>query len=133
MTFLPSKPGLPWIQRVGITSILLACLLSGLSQQPAQVDDTLKVSKKKSNGRTWFVAGTHVAFLAASYIALEKAWYADFPKQSFHFFNDIKEWNQMDKAGHMWTSYQISRGSTASWKWAGLNQKQSVFWEALAL
>ncbi|WP_315815813.1 DUF2279 domain-containing protein [Paraflavitalea speifideaquila] len=62
-----------------------------------------------------------------SYIALNKAWYADYPKESFHFFNDNGEWLQMDKAGHVWTAYQMSRVSGALWKWAGLSAAKSAW------
>jgi len=79
-----------------------------------------------SKGRVWLVGSTHVAFLASTFIALNQAWYADFPKSDFHFFNDFHEWNQMDKCGHVWTAYQLSRMSSSTWKWAGLNEKTSV-------
>lgn len=86
------------------------------------------LSKLLRKPRFWMVAGTHAGLWAGSYIALNKAWYADYPKESFHLFNDRKEWNQMDKAGHVWTAYHISRVSSRMWKWAGLSEKQSVIW-----
>jgi hypothetical protein len=80
-----------------------------------------------NKNRPWLVAGAHAALWTASYIALDKTWYADFPKQSFHFFNDNREWNQMDKAGHVWTTYQVSRFSASLWKWAGLKHTTSTW------
>lgn len=80
-----------------------------------------------NKNRFWLVAGAHAALWTGSYIALNKAWYADYPKQSFHFFNDNGEWNQMDKAGHTWTAYQISRLSAGLWKWSGVNDKTSTW------
>lgn len=77
--------------------------------------------------RLWLVAGAHAAFWAGSYITLNKAWYADYPKQSFHFFNDNREWNQVDKAGHAWTTYQVSRFSAALWRWTGLHERKSTW------
>ena len=106
--------------------------LSLLALHSFAQSDSSRTLSTKSNGRVWFVAGTHAAFLAGSYIALNKVWYSDFPKQSFHTFNDLHEWNQMDKAGHIWTSYQLSRVSSASWKWAGLNEKRSVLLGSLS-
>lgn len=85
-----------------------------------------------SKGRTRLVLATHAAFLTGSYIALNKAWYADFPKESFHFFNDNKEWNQMDKMGHLWTTYHVARASSATWKWAGQSVKKSVLYGSLS-
>lgn len=85
--------------------------------------DTNNVHK----GRLWAVAGAHAAFWAGSYIALNKAWYADYPKQSFHFFNDNREWNQMDKAGHVITTYQFSTISASLWRLTGLSDKTSAW------
>jgi hypothetical protein len=110
--------------------ILLAISLAhiffnGLSQQTIVQKDSVSSSTLKT--RTWIVGGAHGVFLAGSAVALNHAWYADYEKESFHFFNDLKEWNQMDKAGHIWSSYQLSRASTATWKWAGLSEKKSIF------
>ncbi|WP_081164418.1 DUF2279 domain-containing protein [Niastella populi] len=78
------------------------------------------------NKRVWLIAGAHVTAWTASYIALNKAWYDGFAKSDFHFFNDNHEWNQMDKAGHIWTAYRVSRLSAGLWKWAGLNGRKSA-------
>ena len=80
-----------------------------------------------THNRVWLVAGGHVALWTASYIALNKAWYADYPRSDFHFYNDNGEWNQMDKAGHSWTTYQVSRISAGLWKWSGLSDRKSVW------
>ena len=119
-------------KKISTLFILLVFFLPVFAQEPLLPIDTAAKSSSKSNGRIWFVGGTHAAFLAGSYIALNKAWYTDFPKESFHFFNDLEEWNQMDKAGHIWTTYQISRASAASWKWADLNEKKSVLFGSLS-
>ncbi len=91
-----------------------------------------KKAPSVNSGRTSLLLGTHAVFLTGSYIALNKAWYADFPKESFHFFNDNKEWNQMDKMGHLWTTYQVARTSSATWKWAGQSLKKSVLYGSLS-
>lgn len=83
--------------------------------------------QQPNKNRLWLIAGAHASFWTGSYIALNKAWYADYPKQSFHFFNDNREWNQMDKAGHVWTTYNISRFSAGLWEWSGLNHKTSTW------
>lgn len=72
------------------------------------------------------VAAANIGLWSASFWALNKAWYADYEHSSFHFFNDIKEWNGMDKSGHVWTSYQISRVSYEMWRWTGKQKKQSL-------
>ena len=77
--------------------------------------------------RIWIVGGSQAAIWTGSFIALNKAWYADYPKESFHFFNDWNEWQQMDKAGHAWTSYQLSRLSGDMWRWTGINDKKAIW------
>ncbi|MEP7279759.1 MAG: DUF2279 domain-containing protein [Bacteroidota bacterium] len=82
--------------------------------------------------RVWQVAGLHAALWTGSYIALDKTWYANYPRSSFHFFNDNNEWEQMDKLGHVWTSYNVGRVSAEMWEWAGLSRKKSVVYGGLS-
>ena len=63
---------------------------------------------------------------AASLMALNQTWYKNYPKSSFHTFNDSGEWLQMDKVGHSWSAYNLSRASTSAWQWAGLSERHSV-------
>ncbi|HXV98260.1 MAG TPA: DUF2279 domain-containing protein, partial [Anaerolineae bacterium] len=74
----------------------------------------------------------HAGLYAGSMLILNQAWYADYPKSSFHTFDDSDEWLQVDKVGHAWSAYQISRVSMATWKWAGLNRKQQIWIGGLA-
>ena len=46
-----------------------------------------------------------------SYYGLYNLWYKKYPQTSFHFFNDLEEWNYIDKAGHIYSSYQVARKS----------------------
>lgn len=92
-------------------------------------DSTASSPHKK---RVWAVAGSHIALWTGSYIALNRAWYAGYPRAPFHFFDDHAEWNQMDKAGHVWTTYQVSRASAEAWKWAGLDRRQAAIWGGIS-
>ena len=56
-----------------------------------------------------YIIASYVFLGSASLFALNSLWYKDYPRSSFHFFNDGNEWLQMDKAGHITTSYQLSR------------------------
>lgn len=82
--------------------------------------------------RLWLVGGTQAALWVGSFVALNQFWYADYPRGSFHFFNDSKEWNQMDKLGHVFTTFQVSNISGKMWKWAGLSHKTSVIYGAVS-
>lgn len=95
---------------------------------PYQLSLSPEIKKKRIIINT----ALHVGIYTGSMIVLNQAWYADYPRSSFHTFNDNKEWLQVDKAGHAWTAYQISRTSMASWKWAGLSRKQQIWIGGLA-
>lgn len=75
------------------------------------------------------MAGLHAGLYAGSLVVLNEAWYKNYPRGNFRFFNDWPEWQQIDKVGHAWSAYQLSRASYAGWRWAGLNEKQRV-WSA---
>ncbi|MFN2458627.1 MAG: DUF2279 domain-containing protein [Chitinophagaceae bacterium] len=71
-------------------------------------------------------AGVTLGSYSGTLILLNSAWYNNYKKTSFHVFNDAKEWQQMDKLGHVWSAYHISRATSAMWQWAGLSRKRSV-------
>jgi hypothetical protein len=105
-------------------TVILFCLQSIILTASAQGDTT--IAPTFNSKKLIIVAGANAAFYTGSFIALNKAWYADYDKTKFHFFNDIPEWNQMDKAGHVWTTYQVSRLSKEMWQWTGLNKNTSA-------
>lgn len=82
-------------------------------------------------GRLTGVLITQGVLYAGSLAGLYYAWYRDYPQSSFHFFNDFDEWMQMDKVGHMTTSYYISRIGYASYLWAGVSPKKAVWYGGL--
>jgi hypothetical protein len=108
-------PGFAWSQDPGhVQGRDTIVLHSGLRDTPPPA------------GRKWIVGGTQAVIWAGTFIGLNKAWYADYPRSDFHFFNDWGEWQQMDKAGHAWTSYHLSRLSGDAWKWAGLGDRKAA-------
>lgn len=80
--------------------------------------------------RTWStttVAGVTAATLGGSFILLDKAWYDNYERSGFHFFNDGDEWLQVDKVGHVFSSYTIGRYGHDAFRFAGLDKKQSIW------
>lgn len=57
---------------------------------------------------------------------LATLWYSDSWGNGFRFFNDGKEWLQMDKVGHAYTGYHLQRNMHNLYQWAGWNQHQSL-------
>jgi hypothetical protein len=59
------------------------------------------------------------ATAAAAYTGLWTLWYADYPQQGFHTFDDSQQWGGMDKLGHFSTAYMLGYLGHASFTWAG--------------
>jgi Predicted periplasmic lipoprotein (DUF2279) len=90
-------------------------------------------SCKGQNGRGFFTPATTVnnsrlipllagegALYTTSMVGLNELWYKNYPRSSFHFFDDNKEWQQMDKLGHLLSAYTISRLTAALYQWSGV-------------
>ncbi len=86
------------------------------------IPDKISADKKKLR----LVAVANAAFYTGSLIILNEAWYKGFAKSPFHVFDDSKEWLQVDKAGHGWTAYNISKKSFGLWKWTGLSHEKAA-------
>ena len=67
------------------------------------------------------------AAYCASTVGLYQLWYADYPLSSFHFFNDNKEWLQIDKIGHVYTAYMFREMSYKSAKWGCFSENHALW------
>jgi len=65
-------------------------------------------------------------------LALYEFWYKDFEQESFHFFNDLGEWSNVDKMGHIQASYFQSHLIYKSYKWCGLSDDKAIWWSSLS-
>jgi len=61
-------------------------------------------------------------------VGLNQLWYADYPKSDFHFINDNREWLQMDKLGHMSSSYYTGVAGIKAYEWAGFSRKKAIWY-----
>lgn len=64
-------------------------------------------------------------------IGLYQTWYKDTSNTSFHWHNDNLQWNQMDKMGHIYSSFYISRISMDLLKWSGVSKNKAILFGAL--
>ena len=69
---------------------------------------------------------------ATTLVGLNQLWYADYPKSNFHLINDNDQWNQMDKAGHVFSSYHLGSLGANALKWSGCNRKSQLLYGATA-
>jgi len=77
--------------------------------------------------RVWILSGATAALYGAGLAALNTAWYKGYPREGFHFFNDMGEWNQVDKTGHIFSAYFIGKYSREMWRWSGLPRKKQIW------
>src|SRR5215217_5033060 len=87
-----------------------------------EANRAMPFNKKK----VFIVSSAVLVSYATSLVALNQTWYKNYPKTSFHTFNDSGEWLQMDKVGHSWSAYNLSRASSYAWQWTGLSARRSV-------
>ncbi|MEP2667499.1 MAG: DUF2279 domain-containing protein [Cyclobacteriaceae bacterium] len=85
------------------------------AQQPDSID------RKKLNK---LIIGTTAGY-TLTMIGLSEVWYSGFDKQSFRFFNDSKEWYQMDKLGHFYGAYQLTDISSSALERTGIPKRKA--------
>lgn len=101
------------------------CVLLLWSGAHAQAPDSLGSTVHRDRLLAVSIGGG--AVIAGTLIALDRAWYADYERSSFHTFNDGDEWLQMDKAGHFFSSYTVGRWGHGLLRWTGVNERTSTW------
>ncbi|MEY4604682.1 MAG: hypothetical protein RIT43_1974 [Bacteroidota bacterium] len=97
-------------------------LISGILRS---APDSIPVDSVKARK---IVAGTGIGLAwAGSMGTLWGVWYSKEELSRFHFFNDGNFWLQMDKAGHFYTSYQISRLTNDIFTWSGIKPSRAAW------
>lgn len=87
-----------------------------------QPSDTL--NRTRLNG----IVITAGAGLTGTVLALDRLWYAEHPRSSFHFYNDNHHWKQMDKLGHAATAYWIGYHGMQALRWAGVDDRRAIWY-----
>ena len=99
--------------KVIIFSILLSIPILG-SCQSDQIDSTftklkfLEPAKSYNKNRFYAYTGATVAIYTGTILALDQIWYKQYEQSSFHTFNDLGEWEDMDKVGHLFAAWMES-------------------------
>lgn len=89
-----------------------------------QKSDTL--NKKRRNAV--YISEAVGASIALT--GLNQLWYADYDRSNFHFINDNSSWMQMDKFGHVFSSYYIGKMGMDALDWAGESKKNQLLYGA---
>ncbi|WP_254712666.1 MULTISPECIES: DUF2279 domain-containing protein [unclassified Polaribacter] len=86
--------------------------------------DTLNTKRRNA------IILTESVMAGGALIGLNQLWYKDYPRSGFHFKNDNNDWKQMDKVGHMMTSYYIGKIGMEVLDWAGVSRKNQLIYGA---
>jgi uncharacterized protein YfiM (DUF2279 family) len=102
------------------TFVLILFLFGQFSSQ-AQSDSTSFDRKKLK----WVIGGTSLVYAGTLY-SLNQLWYADYDRSKFNYFNDNAQWNQMDKVGHLYSSYLGGAIGFHALKFARVSDKKAA-------
>lgn len=104
-------------------SVLALCSLLSLS---LYAQDSLNRQKLRR------IILTEAAVYTGTMLGLGFIWYDNESRQPFTFFNDNKQWLQMDKAGHIYTAYHLSATNAILLQNAGIPKKKALLWSGIA-
>jgi len=90
-----------------------------------EIPDTL------NKARFWALNGSIAASYTGTMTLLSVAWYQGFERSSFHFFNDMGEWEDMDKAGHFFSTYFESKWTSSLYQWTGVKERRAAYMGAI--
>lgn len=110
--------------------IILLLLLANVAQSQSKLDLFLEPSDTLNKPRRNAVIITEATLASATLVGLHQLWYKDYPKSSFKTINDSNEWQQMDKLGHVFSSYQLGRIVANTLNWAGVCKKDQLLYGA---
>jgi len=91
-------------------------------QKLLKPSDTLNKDRRRA-----LIMGESVLAAGALY-GLSSVWYDDYEKSGFHFINDNAHWLQVDKAGHVFSSYQLGRIGYDAMAWSGVREKDRLIY-----
>ena len=111
-----------------IKHTIVACLITCLSFSQSEINNFFKPSDSLNTSRRNTVVISEASVAALTLIGLNQLWYADYPKSKFHTLNDNSEWLQMDKLGHVYSSYQLGRVGANMLAWSGVRKKDQLIY-----
>ncbi len=105
-----------------VCCIILSCFI--IKSNAKQTLDSTITNKK----RQYLCYSVGLGGTAIAHIALSQIWYKDYPKSHFHFYNDNRDWLQMDKMGHAFSSYYLGIAGIEAAKWSGVPKNKQWKW-----
>lgn len=116
------------MKRIAIFFILLLFLLSARGYTQPEFVKNYSDTLTKSRLETVLMAESSIYVAGLSF--LNFIWYKDHKRVPFHYYNDLKGYLQMDKAGHAYGAYYESYQGYHALRWAGMDKKKALIYGA---
>jgi uncharacterized protein YfiM (DUF2279 family) len=115
------------VKRKSAYSILFL-MLSITCYSQSQINQFLKPSDTLDIHRRNALVITEASVVGLSLIGLNSLWYNDYPRSKFHTIDDANEWKQMDKIGHVFSTYQLSKAGADLLNWSGVSENNQLIY-----
>lgn len=110
--------------------LIFFILVSSFSYSQQKLNTFLTPSDTLHKPRRNAVIISEASIAGLTLVGLNQLWYADFERSKFHTVNDNNEWLQMDKIGHVFSSYQMGRFGAELLNWSGVSKKDQLVYGA---
>ena len=121
-----------FLRFITLLFLLLISIFNGqaFAQSDSIFVDTTQAKRPNYKMLRGIFAGQSVLYIGSIY-GLSKSWYKN-SLTNFTIQDDSHEWLQMDKMGHVYTSYQIARHTAALYEKTGISKKQMLIYGAIS-
>ncbi|MFN4082265.1 MAG: DUF2279 domain-containing protein [Bacteroidia bacterium] len=109
--------------------MLIICLLFTLTVKTSKAQLADSSSK---NYKPYIITSINAATYFAGLSYLQFVWYKDYETVPFNFYNDLDGWLQMDKTGHVFSSYFINKNVFHLYKYSGLSHEKSLLYSGIS-
>ena len=118
------------MKRSDLKHITFFILFPILSFSQSKLNGFLKPSDTLNIPRRNAVILSEATISAITLVGLNQLWYSDYDRSKFHTINDNNEWLQMDKFGHVFTSYQLGKHGAQLLNWSGVKKRDQLLYGA---
>ncbi|WP_136481433.1 DUF2279 domain-containing protein [Cognatitamlana onchidii] len=115
--------------RLGILIVFLISFTT-ISFSQSKINQFLTPSDTLNKPRRNGVIIAEVSLASMALIGLNELWYSDYERSKFHVINDNSAWQQLDKFGHAFTSYQLGKHGAQVLRWSGVRKKDQLIYGA---
>lgn len=116
------------MRRITLLFIILFSVQYTIGFAQNKLQSFLKPSDTLHPKRLTGVIITETSMASGALIGLNQLWYADYAHSNLHSVNDNDEWLQMDKSGHLFSSYHLGAFGVNALKWSGCSKKNQLIY-----